>query len=403
MSREWPDRGLDVERLLAAGWRPTPFREFVVKIHSRCNLACDYCYVYQGADRSWRDRPPIMSSGTIRTAAARVAGHVAAHGLSSVGVILHGGEPLLAGRRLIEFAAEEFRHAVPSGCRVGITVQTNGVLLNERMLQVLDANDIGVAVSLDGDRTAHDRHRRHANGRGSHDAVMRSLMLLSGPYRRLYRGLLCTIDVANEPVGTYEALLESAPPQVDLLLPHGSWSAPPPGLHPNDRRGTPYADWLIPVFDRWYDSTTRETSIRFFEEIMNLLLGGQSRSESIGLSPVALVVVDTDGTLQQVDTLKTSFSGAPETGLTVARHDFDQVLRHPGVVARQIGLSALCTECLACPIRQVCGGGHYAHRYRRGRGFRNPSVYCSDLKKIINHVGERMRADLFPPTGQTRR
>ena len=32
-------------------------RQFLLKVHSRCNLACDYCYVYQHADQSWRTRP----------------------------------------------------------------------------------------------------------------------------------------------------------------------------------------------------------------------------------------------------------------------------------------------------------------------------------------------------------
>jgi uncharacterized protein len=36
----------------ATGWRPVPFREFIVKVHSRCDLACDYCYMYEMADRS---------------------------------------------------------------------------------------------------------------------------------------------------------------------------------------------------------------------------------------------------------------------------------------------------------------------------------------------------------------
>ena len=39
---------------LRAGWRPTPFRQFIVKIHSRCDLACDHCYVYATPDQRWR-------------------------------------------------------------------------------------------------------------------------------------------------------------------------------------------------------------------------------------------------------------------------------------------------------------------------------------------------------------
>jgi hypothetical protein len=42
-----------------------PLRQFVHKVHSRCHLACDYCYVYQAADQGWRGRPMVMSDETI--------------------------------------------------------------------------------------------------------------------------------------------------------------------------------------------------------------------------------------------------------------------------------------------------------------------------------------------------
>jgi hypothetical protein len=38
---------------MAGDWGPVPFREFVVKVHSRCDLACDYCDVYEMAGQSW--------------------------------------------------------------------------------------------------------------------------------------------------------------------------------------------------------------------------------------------------------------------------------------------------------------------------------------------------------------
>jgi hypothetical protein len=37
------------------------FRQFVLKIHSRCDLARDYCYAYEAADRSWRGPPLVVS------------------------------------------------------------------------------------------------------------------------------------------------------------------------------------------------------------------------------------------------------------------------------------------------------------------------------------------------------
>ena len=155
-----------------------------------------------------------------------------------------------------------------------------------------------------------------------------------------------------------------------------------------------YGEWLSAVFDRWYGQRTPETRVRLFEEIIHLLLGGHSSSEMIGLSPVALIVVDTDGSIEQVDTLKSAFPGAPDTGMNVFTHSFDDVLVHPAIVARQIGDRALSDTCRACPVGKICGGGYYPHRYSPGEGFRNPSVYCEGLRYLIEHIARRIRADL---------
>ncbi|TDC50259.1 radical SAM protein, partial [Actinomadura sp. KC345] len=223
-SGEWPMSGLDLSALMAGTWRPVPFSELVLKIHGRCNLACDYCYVYESADQTWRGRPAAMPPGVIAATAVRLAEHARAHDLTKVTVILHGGEPLLAGRQALAAAVSRFRVAAPPSCQVEVSTQTNGVLLNDAMLAMLDEHDVGVSVSLDGDRAGHDRHRVRANGRGSHAEVMRGLNRLADTHRRLYRGLLCTVDLDNDPIRTYEALLETGPPRIDFLLPHGTWT-----------------------------------------------------------------------------------------------------------------------------------------------------------------------------------
>jgi uncharacterized protein len=130
---------------------------------------------------------------------------------------------------------------------------------------------------------------------------------------------------------------------------------------------------------------------------MHLLLGGTAHSEAVGLSPARMVVIETDGSIEQADALKVAFEGAAATGLDVARDPFDAALQLPAVAARQIGEAALSAQCQACPVRRVCGGGLYAHRYRAGTGFANPSVYCPDLMALIGHIRMRMQADLDSP------
>jgi uncharacterized protein len=346
------------------------------------------------ADQSWRSRPGQIPRRIVDDACARIAEHARTHSLPRARLILHGGEPLLAGADLIRYILIAFRAALPSQTRGEVTIQTNGVLLDAAYLKLFDEFDVKVGVSLDGDADAHDRHRRRANGKGSHTAVVRGLeQLTAPPFQHLFSGLLCTIDPRNPAVTTYEALARFRPPVIDFLLPHGNWSAPPPGRLPGSAE-TPYGDWLAAVFDRWYQEPLQATQIRVFSEIMKLLLGGSSGTEAIGLSPVGMVVIETDGSIEQADSLKSAYQGAPETGLHVSRDSFDTALLHPSVVARQIGERALSDTCQSCRLRRVCGGGLYAHRYRESTGFRNPSVYCPDLQRLIDHIRRALLADV---------
>jgi uncharacterized protein len=369
---------------------PTPFRQYVLKIQSRCNLACNYCYVYNMADQSWRSKPAIMAREVITKTAVRIAQAAERHRLSEVFVTLHGGEPLLAGRELIEFALDTMRDCIPAEVTISFSIQTNGTLLDRNFLETMLKHRVSVGISLDGNRAANDRHRNYTNGRSSYSKVIRSLELLqSEPFRDIYAGILCVIDIEANPTETYDSLLAFNPPVIDFLLPQGNWTHRPPGRMLNCT-STPYADWLIEIFDRWWGaSPVSQSRIRFFEEIIQLCLGGHSRCETIGLSPIGVIIVDTDGSLEQVDTLKSTYHGAPATGLNVFSANFDSALVHPSVIARQIGIEALSDTCQACPIHRVCGGGYYPHRYDSMSGFRNPSVYCPDLAKIIGHIHGR--------------
>ncbi|GAA5060865.1 FxsB family radical SAM/SPASM domain protein [Thermocatellispora tengchongensis] len=372
---------------------PGPFRVFVLKIHGRCDLSCDYCYVYRGADRRWARRPVVMPRQVAERAAARIAEHVRRHALPAVRVVLHGGEPLLCRPEQIEHVVRRVRAEVGGDARVRVQMQTNGVRLGEVYLRLLDRLDVHVGVSLDGGPSAHDRHRRTASGRGSHEAVAASLARLRAePYRHLYDGLLCVVDLDNDPVATYEALLEHEPPAVDFLLPHATWTTPPPGRAAPG--ATPYADWLGAVFRRWYGAERKETRVRFLEEIINLLLGGTSALGTLGRSAQSIAVVETDGGIELSDQLKVAFEGAGDTGLNVLTDPFDAVSALPQAAVLHPAAATLCPTCAACDLVRVCGGGDLAHRYRRGGGFANPSVYCPDLYALIGEIRDRLTRDV---------
>lgn len=364
-----------------------PLRQLVLKIHSRCDLLCDHCYVYQHADQSWRSRPTFIRPETVRSVAGRLAEYASSHALESVAVILHGGEPLLVGPTRLRDICAELTRALAPVTTLDLRMHTNAVTLSRRHLDICKEFGVHVSVSLDGDRAANDRHRLDRRGRSSYDRVVRGIRLLQEPeYRHLFGGLLCTVDVANDPVAVHDSLTALDPPRIDYLLPHSTWDSPPP--NPAGAR-TPYADWLLAVFDRW-EEQGRRFPVRTFDSVLSTLRGGPSLTEALGLAPSDLAVIETDGSFEQADWLKTAYSGAPETGYDVFRHGFTEFAAHPGVQARQSGLEGISESCRRCPVVRSCGGGLYGHRYGSERGFDNPSVFCADLRSLIEGIANRV-------------
>ncbi|QNP73399.1 FxsB family radical SAM/SPASM domain protein [Streptomyces roseirectus] len=376
-------------------WATQPsvtFSQFVVKLHSRCDLACPDCYVYALRDTGWTTQPRAMPYRTRELTARRIAEHVRAHRPPRARVMLHGGEPLLAGRRRLGHFAEALRREWRDvDTPLDLVVQTNGAQLDRSWLELFRRHGVRVGVSLDGTREAHDRRRRRPSGRGTYDDVVRALDLLR-EHPDLYAGLLCTVDLGADPVDTYEALIERQPPALDLLLPLGTRQHPPPGL-PSDT--VPYARWLAAVFDRWFDAPVREVPVRMFDSLVDLLLGGATGTELWGVGGSDVVVVQPDGSVEQNDILKAVHEGAAYTGFHVARHSFDEAAAHPGFAAERAGLAGLCGACRECPVVRICGGGLRAHRHRAGNGYDNPSCYCADLRAFIAHVSERVNDSLL--------
>ncbi|MEV0219571.1 FxsB family cyclophane-forming radical SAM/SPASM peptide maturase [Streptomyces sp. NPDC050704] len=378
----------DVPRASAA------FSQFVIKLHSRCNFACPDCYMYVLRDGGRSAQPRVMPPGVMDRTAWRIAEHVGRHRPPEARVMLHGGEPLLAGPRRIGRFAEAL-HAAWRGLDtpLDLIVQTNGALLDRRFLDLFARWGIRVGVSLDGTREAHDRRRRHHSGRGTHAEVVRALELLRGSdYRSLYGGLLCVVDLADDPVDTYEALLVHEPPALDLLMPLGTWQFPPPGLPAEPE--VPYARWFAAAFDRWYDAPVREVPVRLFDSLVDLQLGGSGTSEVWGALGSDVVVVQPDGSIEQNDILKTVHEGATHTGYHIDAHGFDEASTHPGFAAERAGAAGLCAQCRDCAVVDVCGGGLRVHRYRPENGFDNPSCYCADLRALIEHVRDRVTGSL---------
>lgn len=375
--------------------RIIPFHTYLWKIVSRCNLNCSYCYVYNSVDDSWRSQPVVMSEKVARQTATRIREHLEAHGKKDAVIILHGGEPLLAGiRRIKELVSIIGDVFCASEIRVSIGTQSNLLPFTETIGDYYLSQNMTIGVSIDGPPEINDLYRRDHKGRPSSEQLQAKLRLLTSPrYRRVFSGFLSVINLDANPIDVTDYLLSFNPPSIDFLLPLDNYDRRPKGKPIEASNETPYGDWLIRSFDHWWGKSTR-SRIRIFTSIISMICGSDTLVESLGLLPIDLIVIETNGRVEGVDSLKSAFNGATNLNFDIFRHSFDVVARHVAVQSRQRKANGLCKKCQTCQVVDVCGGGYLPHRYSSERGFDNPSVYCSDLEKLIRHIHATLTSNL---------
>ena len=383
------------------GCSPPVVTCFLLKVASRCNLACDYCYVYEHADQSYLEQPKLMSVRTAEATGRRLNEYLCQNKhIEKVTIVIHGGEPLLVGVKRMEALLDAIHSEVNDVERMSISVQTNGVLLAPRWLDLFLHYDVTVSISADGPRKVNDLHRLDHRNRSTYRAVERGIGLLSRSptYAKLLGGTLAVVDLNTDPVDILKWAGTLHIPSVDFLLPDGTYDRLPPSLsEPGIRNNAAaYGKWLAKAFDYWYSSDV-DLRVRLFENIMDLSLGGESRTEGIGPGRFSILTIETDGQIQDTDVMKVAAHGMPvfDPKWTVYTTSIDDALASEAVKSRAALASSVPTTCKRCSQVRICGGGHLPHRYSLDNSsFSNPSIYCGDLSHLISHIDDRVRRDL---------
>jgi uncharacterized protein len=364
----------------------------LLKVASRCNLDCSYCYIYHMGDEGWRRQPKLMSVAVVEAVAAALGNQLQQQG-TPFSVVLHGGEPLLLGTERLDALCSLLRTALPRPC--GVHLQTNGVLLTNSVLDVLIRYDVGISISIDGPETVHDRFRKDHRGRGSYSRVAAAVgrVMRRPDARGLFAGVLAVIDPESDPEIVYGSLRATGSHSLDFLVRDGNWDQLPFGKL--DAQSTEYGQWLVRLLTV-YLRDPAPPRVRILDDMLRLVLGGAAQKEGVGTTDYSILVVEPDGTLNKNDTLKVAHAEAdrferPWSILTdrlsefLASDDFDRYYRQQRPISRVCG---------ACPDLSICGGGMVAHRWSAAAGFNNPSIFCADQRYLIGHM--RALAALLP-------
>src|SRR5258705_11562166 len=97
---------------------------FTMKIASRCNLNCAYCYVYHKEDQTWRDRTSIMPAHIFEAAVDRIRSHCLKSKQRVVRILVHGGEPCLVESQRFADWCELIAKEIGPVAKVQFSIQT---------------------------------------------------------------------------------------------------------------------------------------------------------------------------------------------------------------------------------------------------------------------------------------
>ena len=147
--------------------RNTVIKALCLHVAHTCNLSCDYCFASQGKYHGDR---ALMSFEVGRQALDfLIANSGTRHNLE---VDFFGGEPLMnwdVVKQLVAYGREQEKL---HDKHFRFTLTTNGMLLNDEVIDFANKEMHNVVLSLDGRPEVHDRLRRTPNGKGSYDQIV---------------------------------------------------------------------------------------------------------------------------------------------------------------------------------------------------------------------------------------
>ena len=149
------------------GARQTVVKALCLHIAHDCNLACRYCFAEEG---EYHGRRALMSFEVGKKALDFLVKNSGAR--KNLEVDFFGGEPLLNWQVVKDLVAYGRSLEEPYNKKFRFTLTTNGVLLNDEVMEFCNREMGNVVLSIDGRKEVHDRMRPFRKGAGSYDLVV---------------------------------------------------------------------------------------------------------------------------------------------------------------------------------------------------------------------------------------
>ena len=343
---------------------------------SMCNMRCDYCFYHDVSSHREVKSYGIMSEETLDTLIRRAF----AFAERSVTFVFQGGEPLIAGISFFKAAISYQKKYNSRGITVYNTVQTNGTLINDEFAAFFKENDFLVGVSLDGDRTVHDTHRRFINGDKSYFSVISGINTLKRHDVEFNILAVVTKTAASAPAIMYMVLKEYKYLQFIPVIDDFNTEMSNFSLSAEE-----YGRFLTEVFELYYlDIISGDyVSVRDFDSYIHMLMGMPPSSCAMQGRCDGYFTVEADGGVYPCDFYVTDEYKAGN----INESSFFSLVKSERIT--DFVKDSVCVEekCRKCKWLSLCRGGCRRHR----EPFPSLNKYCEAYTIFFESCYDKMK------------
>lgn len=249
---------------------------------------------------------------------------------------------------------------------------------------------IEIGISLDGTPNSNNKNRIYHNGKSSYNEIIRGSKFIKETYGQKYSDFLCVIDTNERPEDVYRHFKKLEANSVHFLFQYFNY------ILSNQSTVPKIGVWLVKMFDLWYeDQDLNKPEVRPLSDLIGLILGLDKNSENFGKGINDTLVIETDGSIETVDTLRICGNGFTKTKFNVLKDELSAIYQGSELARLYYnGHDNLCQTCRKCSLESICGGGYLGHRYSPKNQFDNPSIYCREIVEIICHIQNKLLEEL---------
>lgn len=343
-----------------------PYISVVVKPTLFCNTDCSHCY-HPPEERV----PGNMSLETVENLMRMVSEEY-----DAAWFIWHGGEPLTLPMSFYKGVIElEQKYFGKNSFRYGNTIQTNGLLLNRRLMAYCREKAINIGVSYEGPYNSILRQ----------GDVEKSLNALSAKENKYSVGATICAETASKQAELYRYFRDKGTNlSLSPVIPAGC--AKCNGTVPD---ADEFIKGSIEAFDEWlHDSESEIPLIPHYLYVLNYL-GDPTPSDCAHTSCLTKwLCVNPDGSIYPC---AKACPGEFYMGNINSIGSIAEAFQSEGFRRILLGSIKRREKCASCPVYRYCNGGCSMDAYHEGCMEDNGGDSCRIFKEVFGHIAEEIQ------------